>query len=189
MGVGTSGLNSVERASHERMIDTSCTRRPICRSGVTGRKKRLCVRATPGGQHPGRGTRTRCSHSVQECTVEILVLLEQPTPPQPRAIWHRCAQGATARRGPQRTRSRATIRTKRDAGGVTLGELIPGSRKRYRTVLLSGVTPIPRTWWQRELFLLIDWGRRRTRPPRRLQVQSLIDLRAEHPDADHVRCS
>jgi len=114
--------------------------------------------------------------------------LEQPTPPQPRPF------GIDALKEPRlvtwAAKERDLEQRSNEArrGGVTLGELIPGSRKRSDGVLLSWRYTDPRTVVAEGIVpFFIDWGKTPHPAATAAQGASLIDLRAEHPDADHVQ--
>lgn len=188
MMVGTSG-QIPSKAPLMKMIDHLVYATPDLQVGVDLIEKRLGVRATPGGQHPGRGTRNALLALGPGMYLEIIGPdLEQPTPPQPRPF------GIDALKEPRlvtwAAKERDLEQRSNEArrGGVTLGELIPGSRKRSDGVLLSWRYTDPRTVVAEGIVpFFIDWGKTPHPAVTAAPGASLMDLRAEHPDADQVQ--
>ena len=117
---------------------------PDLRLGVERIETLLGVRASPGGQHPGRGTRNALLSLGPTAYLEIIGPdPEQPAPALPRPF------GIDDLREPKlvawAAKGRALERRARDAarGGVTLGEVISGSRRRtdWRHALLALYRP------------------------------------------------
>ena len=162
---------------------------PDLAAGIESIEKLLGVRATPGGQHPGRGTRNALISLGPTIYLEIIGPdPDQPKPPIPRTFGIddlRTASLATwAAKGDDLTQLFTDALSK----GIKLGEVTSGSRRTPEGVLLAwrftnsstvvadGIVPF-----------FINWGE--TLHPARTSAQgaSLVSLRAEHPDADRVQ--
>jgi hypothetical protein len=157
--------------------------------GVEEIEKLLGVRATPGGQHPGRGTRNALITLGPATYLEIIAPdPEQPPPKTPRPFGidglKQSRLVAWAAKGTDIERLRDDAVRK----GVGLGEVISGSRRRTDGVLLSWRYTDPRTVLADGVVpFFIDW--RESPHPAQTAVKgaSLIALRAEHPDAQRVQ--
>jgi hypothetical protein len=157
--------------------------------GVEEIEKLLGVRATPGGQHPGRGTRNALISLGPTAYLEIIAPdPEQPNPKTPRPFGidglKESRLVAWAARGVdlERLRNEATRK------GAPLGEVMSGSRRRPDGVLLSWRYTDPRTVLADGLVpFFIDWGQSPHPARTAAQGASLITLRAEHPDAQRVQ--
>ncbi len=150
----------------------------------------LGVRATPGGQHPGRGTRNALIALGPTAYLEIIA----PDPGQPRPdgpLWldvdrleaPRLATWAARAGGNPEWRVAEAARL-----GVTLGPVLSGSRRRPDGVVLSWTYSDPKTLLAGGIVpFFIDWGQS-PHPSRSAAAGvTLADLRAEHPDPDRVR--
>jgi hypothetical protein len=157
--------------------------------GVEEIEKLLGVRATPGGQHPGRGTRNALITLGPAAYLEIIAPdPEQPPPKTPRPFGidglKQSRLVAWAAKGVDIERLRDDAARK----GVGLGEVISGSRRRTDGVLLSWRYTDPRTVLADGLVpFFIDWGESPHPAQTAAQGASLIALRAEHPDAQGVQ--
>jgi glyoxalase-like protein len=146
------------------------------------------VRATPGGQHPGGGTRNALLSLGATSYLEILAPdPEQPNPENPR--WFALDELAVpklvgwAATGNDLSQFAARVLTK----GIRLGEVSSGSRRNPQGLLLSWQFTNPRTRIADGIVpFFIDWGE--TPHPARAAASGalLVDLRAEHPDAGNV---
>jgi len=158
-------------------------------SGVEEIEKLLGVRATPGGQHPGRGTRNALIALGPATYLEIIAPdPEQPPPETPRPFgidglkksrlvtW--VAKGVDLER----------LRDEAARKGARLGEVISGSRRRPDGVLLSWRYTDPKTVLADGLVpFFIDWGQSPHPSHTAAPGASLVALRAEHPDAPRVQ--
>lgn len=157
--------------------------------GIDTIEKLLGVRATPGGQHPGRGTRNALVALGRELYLEIIGPdPEQPKPAQPR--WAGLDDFAAPRLATWVARSNDLEQLVSAARqhGVRLGEVMAGSRRRQdgtpiswrftdpSTVVADGIVPF-----------FIDWGATPHPAGSAAQGATLVDLRAEHPDAKRVQ--
>ena len=162
---------------------------PDLQMGIDRIERALGVQATPGGQHPGRGTRNALLSLGPDTYLEIIGPdPEQPNPAQPRPF------GIDALKEPQLVRWAAKGRNLEQfagdvgRGGVTLGEVIAGSRRRADGVVLSWRYTDPRTVVAGGIVpFFIDWGQTPHPASTAAPGASLIGLRAEHPDPDQVQ--
>jgi hypothetical protein len=157
--------------------------------GVEEIEKRLGVRATPGGRHPGMGTRNALIALGPTSYLEIIAPDPDQAPPsEPRPFGIDAL--ATSRLAAWAANGRDLERLASDAArqGVRLGEVIARSRQRPDGVLLSwrftspwiviadGIVPF-----------FIDWGESSHPAASAARGASLVALRAEHPDPAGVR--
>jgi len=161
---------------------------PDLNRGVAEIEKLLGVRASPGGQHPGRGTRNALVALGPTAYLEIFAPdPDQPPPREPRPF------GLDGLKEPRLVAwfvNGSNLERLRDEAvrkGVPLGEVKSGSRRRPDGVQLSwkftdpwapvadGVVPF-----------FIDWGESPHPASNAAKGASLVSLRAEHPDAGAV---
>ena len=172
-----------------RQIDHLVYATPDLSAGVERIEALLGVRATPGGQHPGEGTRNALIALGPTSYLEILAPdPEQPKPDRSRRF------GIDTLSGPRlvtwAAKGRNLTQTVNDARrrGVPLGDVISGSRRTPMGVLLSW-----RTTNQRAVIadgmvpFFIDWGTTPHPASSAASGATLIALRAEHPDPTNVR--
>ena len=157
--------------------------------GIAAIEKLLGVRATPGGQHPGLGTRNALVALGPSSYLEIIGPdPEQPKPAgplrfgiddlkAPRIVtW--VAKGTDLERVAQTAAER----------GVRLGPVIPGCRRRPDGVVLAWRYTDPNTVVADRLVpFLIDWGTSPHPSASAARGATLLDVRAEHPDAERVQ--
>ena len=186
---GVSVVAGMQSGSLPVPVDHLVYGTPDLGMGIERIEKLLGLRATPGGQHPGRGTRNALVSLGTSTYLEIIGPdPDQPTPAQPRPF------GVDTLKEPRlvtwAAKGKDLDRLAGEAGrrGVKLGEVIPGSRKRPdggilswrytdpRTVVAGGVVPF-----------FIDWGTSMHPSATATQGASLVGLRAEHPQPDQVR--
>jgi hypothetical protein len=162
---------------------------PSLQVGIDLIEKILGVKATPGGQHPGRGTRNALVALGPSAYLEIIGPdPDQPTPALPRPF------GIDGLKAPRlvtwAAKSPRLESLARDAAsrGIKLGEVIPGSRQRSDGVLLSWRYTDPRTVVAGGVVpFFIDWGKTPHPSSTATQGASLVGLRAEHPDPASIR--
>jgi Glyoxalase-like domain len=187
----TTGAGATQKGAAELLakVDHLVYATPDLNRGVEEIEKILGVRATPGGQHPGRGTRNALITLGPAIYLEIIAPdPEQPPPKTPRPFgidglkesrlvaW--AAKGSDLERlGDEAARK-----------GARLGEVMSGSRRRTDGVLLSWRYTDPQTVLADGLVpFFIDWGQSPHPARTAAQGASLIALRAEHPDAQRVQ--
>jgi hypothetical protein len=161
---------------------------PDLDAAVKELEHRLGVRASPGGRHPGLGTRNALLALGEDCYLEVI----GPDPEQPQATAPRPFGIDSLRTGRLVTWAikerdlEARIEAAKSAG-FDAGTILPMSREtpeglelRWRLSLRptpagDGLVPF-----------LIDWGG--TPSPARAAAQgcSIVELRAEHPDPARV---
>jgi hypothetical protein len=158
-------------------------------TGVARLQSLLGVRATPGGAHPGWGTRNALLALGERRYLEIIgVDPDQPIPERRRpldvddAVEPRLSTWAAVVNDLERVANHARER------GFDLGPLMSGSRRRADGILLRWTTTD--IWAPRldgMLPFLIDWND--TPHPASVAARgcSLVSLRAEHPEADRLR--
>jgi hypothetical protein len=157
--------------------------------GIETAEKLFGVRATPGGQHPGEGTRNALIALGPTSYFEII----GPDPGQPAPARGR-RFGIDELKVPHLTtwvakgKALDVFAAAAKAHGVDLGAVIPGSRKRPDGVVLSWTYTDPRTVLANRLVpYLIDWGASPHPSATAAKGVTLISLRAEHPDAERVQ--
>jgi hypothetical protein len=162
---------------------------PDLKLGIDAIEKLLGIRATPGGQHPGRGTRNALVALGPVTYLEIVGPdPEQSKPATPRTFGIDDLTGprlvAWAAREPDLERLAADAAR----NGVTLGPVGSGSRKRPDGVLLSWRYTSPATVLGDGLVpFFIDWGKSPHPAQTAAPGASLVGLRAEHPEPQRVQ--
>jgi alkylhydroperoxidase family enzyme len=157
---------------------------PDLAAGIARIEQLLGVRATPGGQHPGRGTRNALVALGRHAYIEIIGPdPEQPNPAEPRPF------GIDGLKAPRlvtwsaKESDLAELSKRAAQAGVRLGELAAGSRRRPDGVLLSWNYTNPRTVVADGIVpFFIDWGKTPHPAESAAQAGTLVELTAEHPD-------
>lgn len=157
--------------------------------GVEEIEKLLGVRATPGGQHPGRGTRNALIALSPTSYLEIIAPdPEQPPPKGPRPFGIDKVKQSKLVAWVVKAIDISQLRNEAVRLGVPYGEVMSGSRRRPdgtqlswqftdATVLVGdGLVP-----------LLIDWGQSPHPANTAAKGASLVALHAEHPNPEPVR--
>ena len=152
-------------------------------------EEQLGVRSTPGGPHPGRGTRNALIAVGPSSYIEIIGPdLEQQPPLLPRPFGIDGLRDSklvtwAALEPDLAGRVRAAA-----AHGVTLGALAEGSRRRPDGLLLQWNYTDPRTVIADGLApFFINWGSTPHPAASASGGVTLAGLRAEHPDPDRIR--
>jgi hypothetical protein len=147
------------------------------------------VRASPGGQHPGRGTRNALVALGPTSYLEVIGPDPgQPKPPTPRLFGLDDLKAPRlvtwAAKGANLDEIVADARTR----GVNYGAVTPGSRRRPDGVVLNwrSTNPAEASAADGLLPFFIDWGSSSHPSGTAAQGLTLINLRAEHPDPDRV---
>ena len=156
---------------------------------VADLERRLGVGATPGGRHPGRGTRNALVALGPSSYIEII----GPDPAQPPSDSPRWF-GIDGLTGPRLVTwaAKATDleRFAADAArrGVQLGAVGSGSRQRPDGVALQWEFTDPATVVADGLVpFFIDWGSSPHPAATAAPGPVLVSLRAEHPEPERVR--
>lgn len=162
---------------------------PDVQLGIDTAEKLFGVRATPGGQHPGQGTRNALIALGPATYLEII----GPDPEQPKPAGGR-RFGIDDLKAPHlltwvaKGKSLDRFAADAKAHGIDLGAVIPGSRKRPDSVVLSWSYTDPRVVLADRLVpYFIDWGSSPHPSATAAKGVTLVSLRAEHPDAERVQ--
>jgi Glyoxalase-like domain len=172
-----------------RKLDHIIYATPDLNLGIDTLEKLLGVRAMPGGQHPGHGTRNAFIRLGGRTFLEIL----GPDPDQPRLDRPRWL-GIDSLRMP-RLNGWAVAESNLDellgkavAAGVKLGAIHQGRRKNPDGAALSWRFTDPYTVVADGLVpFFIDWGDSPHPSQRGAEGVTLIGFRAEHPDPAAVQ--
>jgi hypothetical protein len=162
---------------------------PDLQHGIETIERLFGVRATPGGEHPGRGTRNALISLGPEVYLEIIGRdPSQPVSPQPRPFGIDDLKEPRLVTWVAKGRNLESFAKEAAHAGVKLGEVIDGSRQRTDGVVLSWRYTDPRTVAFDGLVpFFIDWGKTPHPAGTSTPGASLIDLRAEHPDPQPVQ--
>jgi glyoxalase-like protein len=156
--------------------------------GIAEVERLLGVRASPGGQHPIWGTRNALVALGSSSYLEIIAPdPDHSSPSEGRPFGLEALASSRLVGWAAKGSGLTSFRDAAAQQGVELGRVLSGSRKQadgtvltwkltdLRCVVADGVVPF-----------FIDWGK----SPHPALVASrgatLVGLRAEHPDADHV---
>src|SRR5215831_13760436 len=171
-----------------RQVDHIVYATPDLSLGIETAEKLFGVRATPGGQHPGLGTRNSLIALGPASYLEII----GPDPDQPKPVGPR-RFGIDDLKAPHlltwvaKGKSLEKFAADAKAHGVDLGAVIPGSRKRPDGVVLKWTYTDPQTVLADRLIpYLIDWGTSPHPSATAAKGVTLVGLRAEHPDPERV---
>ena len=161
---------------------------PDLKLGIDAIENLFGIRATPGGQHPGAGTRNALVALGPASYLEII----GPDPEQPHPVGPR-RFGIDGLKAPRlaawAARGEDLERLVADAArnGVKLGAVGSGSRKRPDGVLLSWRFTSPATLLGDGVVpFFIDWGKTPHPAQTAAAGATLVALRAEHPDVRGV---
>jgi hypothetical protein len=162
---------------------------PDLNTGIEAIEKLTGVRATPGGQHPGRGTRNALIALGPASYLEIIGPdPEQPAPPNPRPFGIDGLKAPRLARWVVKGQNLEQLAAEASRKGVQLGEVTSGKRQRPDGVLLTWRYTDPRVDLADGLVpFFIDWGESPHPAATAAKGLTLIALRAEHPDAARVR--
>ena len=186
--MGVAAAQEKAPAEAVRRVDHLVYAVPDLARGVETVEKLLGIRATPGGQHPGAGTRNALLALGPSSYLEIIGPdPEQPPPKDPRRFGidtlaaPRLAAWAARESDLDRFAAEAAAR------GVKLGPVGSGSRKRPDGVLLSWRFTSPSTVLAGGIVpFFIDWGASPHPSQTAAPGATLTVLRSEHPDPSSV---
>ncbi len=162
---------------------------PDLRLGIDTAERLFGVRATPGGQHPGEGTRNALIALGPASYFEIIGPDPDQAPPA-RGRRFGIDEIRVPRLATWVAKGRGLDAFAADAArhGVNLGAVIPGSRRRPDGVVLSWTYTDPRVVLADRLVpYFIDWGPSPHPSATAATGVTLVSLRAEHPDAERVQ--
>jgi hypothetical protein len=162
---------------------------PDLQIGIDAIEKQLGVKATVGGQHPGLGTRNALAALGPTSYLEIIGPdPAQAKPPGPRRFGIDELKAPRIVRWVVQSSELAAVAEKAAKAGVTLGPIASGGRRRPDGVVLAWRYTDPAVVVADGLVpFFIDWG---TSPHPALTAAkgaTLVQLRAEHPDAPRVQ--
>jgi hypothetical protein len=172
-----------------RQVDHIVYATPDLSLGIETAEKLFGVRATPGGQHPGLGTRNALIALGPSSYLEIIGPdPDQPKPAGPRRFGIDDLKAPRLLTWVAKGRSLDTFAADAKAHGVDLGAVIPGSRNRPDGVVLKWTYTDPQTVLADRLIpYLIDWGTSPHPSATAAKGVTLVGLRAEHPDPERVQ--
>jgi len=161
---------------------------PNLAAGVEQVEKLLGVKAAPGGQHPGAGTRNALIRLGELTYLEII----GPDPDQPKpALSRRFGIDDLKSSGlvtwAARNANLDALVQDAKQHGIDLGRVQAGSRRRPDGVLLAWRTVSPTLNSGGIIPFFIDWGTTPHPASSLAKACTLVALRAEHPNADRVR--
>jgi Glyoxalase-like domain len=162
---------------------------PELQAGIDRIESALGVRATPGGQHPGRGTRNALLSLGPETYLEIIGPdPEQPPPAQPRPFGIDDLNEPRLVTWAAKGKELEHLTSEAARYGVKLGQVISGRRQRTDGVVLSWRHTDPsRVVAGGIVPFFIDWGNSPHPASTATQGASLIGLHGEHPDSEQVQ--
>jgi hypothetical protein len=186
---GEPGAQTRDTAALLRTIDHLVYATPDLTAGVKQIETLLGIHATPGGQHPGEGTRNALVALGPTSYLEIIGPdPDQGKPAGPRKFGIDDLKAPRlvtwAAKGTNLTQIVAEARRR----GVAIGDVIPGSRRTPTGVLLSWHITNQRAFVANGLVpFFIDWGDTPHPATSAAAGATLISLRAEHPDPENVQ--
>jgi hypothetical protein len=162
---------------------------PDLQLGIDTAEKLFGVRATPGGQHPGQGTRNALIALGPASYLEIIGPdPDQPKPAGPRRFGIDDLTAPHLLTWVAKGKALEKFAAAARAQGVSLGAVIPGSRKRPDGVVLSWTYTDPQVVLADRLIpYFIDWGTSPHPSATAAKGVTLTGLHAEHPDAERVQ--
>ena len=162
---------------------------PDLNRGIDEIERLTGVRATPGGQHPGGGTRNALLALGPTSYLEIIAPdPDQPPPKTPRPFGIDSLTQSKLVTWGAKGNDLEHLRRHALRHGVQLGEVLSGSRLRPDGVTLSWRSTSARPMVADGVVpFFIDWGQSPHPAQTAARGLSLIELRAEHPDAARVQ--
>ena len=162
---------------------------PDLETTATWLERATGVSPSPGGAHVGRGTRNMLCSLGGSRYLEII----GPDPDQPKPAGSR-RFGIDDLKAPRligwvaKSRELEAVSAKAAASHIPLGSIIPGSRTRPDGVVLTWRYTDPNTVAADRLVpYFIDWGSSPHPSATAARGATLMQLRAEHPDAGKVQ--
>lgn len=164
---------------------------PDLQRGIREVETILGIRATHGGQHPGRGTRNALVALGPNAYLEII----GPDPDQPAPTtsrWFGIDDLETSKlvTWAAKTDDIDSVHRLAVAHEIPLGDIRSGSRQRSDSALLSWrLTEPARDTANGVIPFFIDWGESPHPSKTAVQGTVLIELRAEHPESESIQRS
>jgi hypothetical protein len=161
---------------------------PDLAAGIARIERLLGVSATPGGQHPGRGTRNALVAIGPATYIEIIGPdRDQATPQEPRPFTIDSLSEPRLVTWAAKESDLESLTKRASAQGIALGDLQPGSRRRPDGLLLTWRYTNPRVVVENGLVpFFIDWGKTPHPAASAVSGGRLVALRAEHPMPERV---
>jgi glyoxalase-like protein len=186
--IGVAGKQSNKERDVLSRVDHLVYAAPNLATGVEQVERILGVKAVPGGQHPGGGTRNALIGLGDETYLEIIGPdPEQPKPMRPRRFGiddletPRLVTWAVKSTDLEATKEKAKVY------GLDLGEVQSGSRRRPDGVLLAWrLTVAPSLTADGIVPFFIDWGKTQHPATSLSNKCKLVAIRAEHPNAKAI---
>lgn len=170
------------------MLDHLVLATPDLDRTVDDVERRFGVRASPGGQHVGKGTRNALLSLGERTYLEIVGPdRTQPEPELPRWFGIDALEAPKLVTWAAQGRSLDAFRDRAAGEGIVLGDLIAGSRQRPDGVTLRWSNTSSRVMLGDGLVpFFIDWGASPHPAHTAAHGLTLLELRAEHPTAPDV---
>ena len=188
---GVTVAGQVQTASNALVdtVDHLVYATPDLQVGVKRVERLLGVVASPGGQHPGRGTRNALLSLGPGAYLEIIGPdPDQPPPAQPRPFGIDRLKEPKLVTWAAKGKDLEQLASTAQSRGVKLGDVTAGSRRRGDGVLLSWRYTDPRIVVADGVVpFFIDWGKTPHPATTATPGASLVTLRAEHPEAERVQ--
>ena len=180
---------SIARTALLERVDHLVYSAPDLQRGIAQVEGMLGVRATPGGQHPGRGTRNALIALGPATYLEIIGPdPEQPAPQAPRVFRIDELQAPQLVTWAAKANNLEQLAREAERHGITLGEVSAGSRQRPDGVRLAWRYTNPRTVLADGLMpFFIDWGQTPHPAQGAAPGATLVALRVEHPEPERVQ--
>lgn len=161
---------------------------PDLKLGVDAIESLLGVRAAPGGQHPGLGTRNALVALGSATYLEIIGPdPEQPKPAGPRRFGIDDLKAPRLLTWVAKGTDLEVLASRAREHSIQLGRIISGSRRRPDGVVLAWRYTDPNAVVADRLVpYFIDWGESPHPALTAAKGATLVALRAEHPDAAGV---
>lgn len=188
--VATGALAQAAAAKSDLLarIDHVVYAAPDLNTGIEAIEKLTGVRATPGGQHPGRGTRNALIALGPTSYLEIIGPdPEQPAPPRPRLFGIDGLKAPRLVRWVVQAQNLEQLAAEASRKGIQLGEVTGGKRRRLDGVLLTWRFTDPNVDLADGLVpFFIDWGDSPHPAATAAKGLTLVALRGEHLEAARV---
>jgi glyoxalase-like protein len=187
--MGAAGNGRVKEQAVLSRIDHLVYATPNLATGIEQIERLLGVRAVPGGQHPGAGTRNALIGLGDETYLEIIGPdPDQPKPARPRRFGIDELKAPRLATWAVKGADLEAIVENAKRHGVDLGQVQSGSRRRPDGVLLSWhLTVSPVLTADGIVPFFIDWGKTPNPAATLPKGCVLVALRSEHPDANRIQ--